>query len=136
MVGRFIGSALLQKWKAGPMLGYVAILAGLLVAVSMLSFGNAAVWSIIFVGLFNSVMFPSIFTLGIAELGPLTGEGSGLMIAAIVGGAIIPEIQAYMADKIGLHHAFLLPILCYAFIAYYGFKGSKPAPRPSYLPSV
>jgi len=129
MVGRFIGSALLQKWKAGPMLGYVAIVAGVLVAISMLSFGNAAVWSIILVGLFNSVMFPSIFTLGIAELGPLTGEGSGLMIAAIVGGAIIPEIQAYMADKIGLHHAFLLPILCYAFIAFYGFKGSKPEPR-------
>jgi len=129
MIGRFVGSYLLQKIKAGPMLGFVAIIAGILVAVSMLTFGNVAVFSIIFVGLFNSVMFPSIFTLGIAELGPLTGEGSGLMIAAIVGGAIIPEIQAYMADKIGLHHAFLLPILCYAYIAYYGFKGSKPEAR-------
>jgi FHS family L-fucose permease-like MFS transporter len=129
MVGRFIGSILLQKIKAGPMLGYVAIIAAILVATSMLTFGYTAVWSIILVGLFNSVMFPSIFTLGIAELGPLTGEGSGIMIAAIVGGAIIPEIQAFMADRIGIHHAFLLPILCYAFIAYYGFKGSKPEPR-------
>ena len=129
MIGRFIGSILLQKLKAGPMLGFVAIVAAILVATSMLTFGNLAVWSIIFVGLFNSVMFPSIFTLGIAELGPLRGEGSGLMIAAIVGGAIIPEIQAFMADRIGLHHAFLLPILCYAFIAYYGFKGSKPESR-------
>jgi FHS family L-fucose permease-like MFS transporter len=128
MIGRFIGSALLQKLKAGSMLGYVAIIAGVLVMVSMLSFGSIAVWTIILVGLFNSVMFPSIFTLGIAELGPLTGEGSGLLIAAIVGGAIIPEIQALMADHIGLHHAFLLPVLCYAFIAYYGFKGSKPEP--------
>jgi FHS family L-fucose permease-like MFS transporter len=75
-------------------------------------------------------MFPSIFTLGIAELGPLTGEGSGLLIAAIVGGAIIPELQAMMADKIGLHHAFILPVLCYAFIAYYGFSGSKPVHQP------
>ena len=130
MIGRFVGSALLQKIKAGAMLGYVAIVAGLLVSASMLSFGSIAVWSIVCVGLFNSVMFPSIFTLGIAELGPLTGEGSGLLIAAIVGGAIIPEIQALMADHIGLHHAFLLPVLCYAFIAYYGFKGSKPETRP------
>jgi FHS family L-fucose permease-like MFS transporter len=129
MVGRFIGSALLQKIKAGRLLGVVAIVAGTLVLVSMLSFGSVAVWTIVLVGLFNSVMFPSIFTLGIAELGPLTGEGSGLLIAAIVGGAIIPEIQALMADHIGLHHAFLLPVLCYAFIAYYGFKGSKPEPR-------
>ena len=131
MIGRFVGSALLQKLKAGSMLGFVAIVAAILVMISMLSFGLIAVWSIILVGLFNSVMFPSIFTLGIAELGPLTGEGSGLMIAAIVGGAIIPEIQAAMADRMGLHHAFLLPILCYAFIAYYGFKGSKPEPRPA-----
>ena len=128
MIGRFAGSAVLQKLKAGPLLGYVAIAAALLVGVSMLTFGSIAVWSIILVGLFNSVMFPSIFTLGIAELGPLTGEGSGLMIAAIVGGAIIPEIQAAMADRMGLHHAFLLPVLCYAFIAYYGFKGSQPEP--------
>lgn len=129
MVGRFVGSALLQKIKAGSMLGFVAIVAGLLVMTSMLSFGSIAVWSIILVGLFNSVMFPSIFTLGVAELGPLTGEGSGLLIAAIVGGAVIPEIQAYLADHIGLHHAFLLPVICYAFIAYYGFKGSKPEPQ-------
>ena len=129
MVGRFVGSALLQRIKAGAMLGVVAIAAATLVCVSMLSFGSVAVWSIILVGLFNSVMFPIIFTLGIAELGPLTGEGSGLLIAAIVGGAIIPEMQALMADHIGLHHAFLLPILCYAFIAYYGFRGSKPQPH-------
>lgn len=126
MVGRFAGSALLQKMKAGKLLGIVAIVAAVLVTLSMLSFGYVAVGSIILVGLFNSVMFPSIFTLGIAELGPLTGEGSGLLIAAIVGGAVIPGIQAMMADHIGLHHAFLLPVLCYAFIAYYGFSGSKP----------
>ncbi len=132
MLGRFAGSALLQKIKAGSMLGVAAIIAALLVMTSMLSFGSLAVWSIILVGLFNSVMFPSIFTLGIAELGPLTGEGSGLLIAAIVGGAIIPEIQAFMADHfIGLHHAFLLPVLCYAFISYYGFKGSKPEAQPA-----
>ena len=78
MVGRFIGSAILQKLGTGPVLGFAAIAAGLLVTTSMLGFGSLAVWSIILVGLFNSVMFPSIFTLGIAGLGALTGEGLGV----------------------------------------------------------
>ncbi len=90
MVGRFIGSAVLQKVRPNMALGTVAIVAGLLVVTSMLSFSSLAVWSILLVGLFNSVMFPTIFTLGIAELGPMTGKGSGLLIAAIVGGAVIP----------------------------------------------
>jgi len=136
MCGRFIGAWILQKIKAGKLLGFVGLVAGVLVLTSMLSFGWLAVGTIVLVGLFNSVMFPSIFTLGIAELGPLTGEGSGLLIAAIVGGAIIPELQAMMADKIGLHHAFILPVLCYAFIAYYGFKGSKPVSQPNSLASI
>jgi FHS family L-fucose permease-like MFS transporter len=71
-------------------------------------------------------MFPSIFTLGIAELGPLTGDGSGLLIMAIVGGAVIPFAQGSLADRIGLHHAFILPAICYLYIVYYAFRGSKP----------
>jgi FHS family L-fucose permease-like MFS transporter len=77
------------------------------------------------VGLFNSIQFPTIFTLGVAEMGPLTGEASGLLITAIVGGAIIPELQGLLADRIGIHHAFVLPILCYLYIAWYGMSGSK-----------
>jgi FHS family L-fucose permease-like MFS transporter len=107
-------------------LGTVAIIACGLVTTSMITFGHVAVWTIILVGLFNSVMFPSIFTLGIAGLGPLTGKGSGLLVAAIVGGAIIPELEGALADHIGIHHAFILPALCYIFIAFYGFKGSRP----------
>ena len=125
MVGRFIGSAVLQKLRAGSVLGGVAIVACLLVTASMLTFGSLAMWSIIAVGLFNSVMFPSIFTLGIAGLGPLTSKGSGLLVAAIVGGAIIPVVQGAIADRIGIHHAFILPVLCYLYIAFYGFRGSK-----------
>ncbi|MBV8864100.1 MAG: sugar MFS transporter, partial [Acidobacteriaceae bacterium] len=113
MIGRFIGSAVLQKVRAGKLLGLVAVAACLLVAISMLSFGHFAMWAIILVGLFNSVMFPSIFTLGIAGLGPLTGKGSGLLVAAIVGGAIIPVAEGALADRIGIHHAFILPALCY-----------------------
>ena len=126
MVGRFIGSAILQKVRTGIVLGTAAIVACLLVSTSMLSTGHVAMWSVILVGLFNSVMFPSIFTLGIAELGPLTGEGSGILIMAIVGGAIIPVLVGALADRIGIHHAFLLPAICYLYIVYYGFKGSRP----------
>jgi MFS transporter, FHS family, L-fucose permease len=128
MVGRFIGAAVLKTVRTGPLLGWVALVAFVLVSTSMLSYGWIAVWTIILVGLFNSVMFPSIFTLGIAQLGPLTGEGSGLLIAAIVGGAIVPELEGMLADKIGIHHAFVIPALCYLYIAFYGFVGSKPAP--------
>lgn len=125
MIGRFIGSAILQRIKTGTLLALCAVVATILVVISMLTFGHVAVWSILLVGLFNSIMFPSIFTLGIAEMGPLTGEASGLLVTAIVGGAIIPELQGILADRIGIHHAFILPILCYIFIAYYGVKGSK-----------
>lgn len=125
MVGRFIGSALLQKIRTGTLLGIFAIVACLLVCTSMLSLGHVAMWSIIAVGLFNSIMFPSIFTLSIEGLGPLTGEGSGILVAAIVGGAIIPELQGVIADRIGIHHAFFLPAICYIYIAYFAFRGSR-----------
>lgn len=126
MVGRFIGSAALQKLSARTVLGCVAISAALLVVASIMSTGPVAMWTVIAVGLFNSVMFPSIFTLGIAELGPLTSKGSGLLVMAIVGGAIIPYMEGSLADSIGIQHAFIIPVLCYLFIAYYGFVGSRP----------
>jgi FHS family L-fucose permease-like MFS transporter len=125
MVGRFLGSYILQKTNPGRLLGLVALVAFVLVGISMLSFGSVAMWSILLVGLFNSIMFPTIFTLGIAGLGPLTGEGSGLLVMAIVGGAIIPEVQGVIADSIGIHHAFILPLVCYLYICYYGFRGSR-----------
>jgi MFS transporter, FHS family, L-fucose permease len=126
MVGRFIGSALLQKVKTGTLLGIFALVAALLVCTTMLTTGMIAMWSVILVGFFNSIMFPSIFTLGIAKLGPLTGDGSGLLIMAIVGGAILPVVQGAIADRIGVHHAFILPVICYLYIMYYAFRGSRP----------
>jgi len=125
MIGRFIGSGLLQKMRTGTLLGTNSIVAGLLVTISMLTDGKLAMWSILLVGLFNSIMFPSIFTLGIEGLGPLTGEGSGLLVCAIVGGAIIPELQGMIADHVGIHHAFFLPVFCYLYIAYFAFWGSR-----------
>lgn len=126
MVGRFIGSGLLQKVRTGTLLGICAICAAALVAVSMLTNGHVAMYSIILVGFFNSIMFPSIFTLGVAELGPLTGDGSGVMIMAIVGGAIVPLLQGWIADRIGIHHAFFLPVICYIYILFFALNGSKP----------
>jgi FHS family L-fucose permease-like MFS transporter len=130
MIGRFIGAAVLQKLSTRTVLGTVAVVACLLVLTSMASTGWLAMGTIICVGLFNSVMFPSIFTLGIEGLGPLTGKGSGLLVQAIVGGGIIPVAEGALADHIGIHHAFILPALCYIYIAYYGFKGSVPKAEP------
>ncbi len=124
MIGRFIGAAGLQKLPTRAVLGTVAVVACLLVVTSMLSHGWLAMATIICVGLFNSVMFPSIFALGVEGLGPLTAKGSGLLVQAIVGGAIIPVAEGALADRIGIHHAFILPALCYIYIAFYGFKGS------------
>jgi len=114
--------------KTGHLLGLAGICTATLVCVSMLTSGHLAMWSIILVGFFNSIMFPSIFTLGIAELGPLTGDGSGMLVMAIVGGAIIPVAQGAIADRIGIHHAFFLPVICYLYIVYYAFRGSRPVP--------
>jgi FHS family L-fucose permease-like MFS transporter len=126
MVGRFLGSALLQKMSTRGLLGICAVCAASLVATSMLATGHFAMYSIILVGFFNSIMFPSIFTLGVAELGPLTGDGSGVMIMAIVGGAIIPVAQGAIADRIGIHHAFFLPVICYLYILFFALSGSRP----------
>jgi MFS transporter, FHS family, L-fucose permease len=126
MVGRFIGSALLQKMSTRGLLGICAVCAAALVAISMLTSGHVAMYSIILVGFFNSIMFPSIFTLGVAELGPLTGDGSGVMIMAIVGGALLPVAQGAIADRIGIHHAFFLPVICYLYILYFALSGSRP----------
>src|SRR5579864_6616598 len=126
MLGRFIEIGLLQKMKTGNLLGICAICASALVALSMLTTGHFAMYSIILVGFFNSIMFPSIFTLGVAELGPLTGDGSGIMIMAIVGGALIPVAQGWIADHIGIHHAFFLPVICYLYILFFALSGSKP----------
>jgi MFS transporter, FHS family, L-fucose permease len=126
MIGRFLGAGLLRRVRPGNLLGLCAICAATLVSASMILGGHTAMWSILSVGLFNSIMFPTIFSLGVAELGPLTGSGSGILTMAIVGGAVLPVIQGVIADHVGIHHAFFLPLLCYLYILFYGLSGSKP----------
>lgn len=126
MVGRFVGSGIQRKIKPNLMLAFNAFIAAILVITSMLTYKEVAMWSILAVGLFNSIMFPTIFTLAINGLGKHTGQASGILCTAIVGGAILPVIQGYFADTIGIHHAFFIPVLCYMYIAFYGLKGYKP----------
>jgi FHS family L-fucose permease-like MFS transporter len=97
----------------------------LLLIATMTTSGTLAMYSIVAIGLFNSVMFPTIFSLGIERMGPLTGKASSLLIMAIVGGAILPYLQGHLADSIGVQHAFVLPLLCYAYIVFYGLRGSQ-----------
>ncbi|MCU1307261.1 MAG: putative mannose transporter, family [Acidobacteriaceae bacterium] len=126
MVGRFLGAAVLRRVKTGHLLALCAVCTSVLVIISMLSSGHIAMWSILAVGFFNSIMFPCIFSLAVAELGPLTGNGSGILNMAIVGGAIVPVIQGAIADRIGIHHAFFVPVICYMCILFYALSGSKP----------
>jgi FHS family L-fucose permease-like MFS transporter len=126
MIGRFLGAPVLRRIRAGHVLAVCATAAAALVTTSMITGGHTAMWTILAVGFFNSIMFPTIFSLGVAELGPLTGNGSGLLNMAIVGGAVLPLIQGALADRFGLHHAFVLPVICYAYIFFYALSGSRP----------
>jgi FHS family L-fucose permease-like MFS transporter len=126
MVGRFIGAVVMQKIAAGKVLAFNAVAAAVLVLVAMSSSGSLAMWAILSVGLFNSIMFPTIFSLAVTGLGKYTSQGSGVLCLAIVGGAIIPLLQGVLADNIGLQLSFILPVLCYGYICFYGLKGSVP----------
>ena len=128
MLGRFVGSALLQRVKTGSLLGVMAIVAFCLVVISLFTSGHLAMGAILAVGFCNSIMFPSIFTLGIQDLGPLTSKGSSLLIAAILGGAIVPKMQGILADKIGLQPSFFLPAICYIYIAAFGLLAIRRPP--------
>ncbi len=131
MIGRFIGSGLQRRIRPAKMLAFNAAVAILLVVTSMLSTGYVAMWSILLVGLFNSVMFPTIFALSVHGLGKHTSQASGILCMAIVGGAIIPVMQGIIADNIGIQHAFFIPVICYLYIGYYALKGHVPSFRNS-----
>jgi FHS family L-fucose permease-like MFS transporter len=123
MVGRFLGAYLLSKVKPGYLLAGVALGAVLLVLLSVSTRGEVAMWSLLAVGLMNSIMFATIFTLALAGLGRHTGEASGLLNVAIVGGAVVPMLFGLVADAGSLRLAFVLPIICYAYIMWYGLRG-------------
>ncbi|MEZ0495069.1 sugar MFS transporter [Sphingomonas sp. IW22] len=125
MVGRFAGSAIMQRIPAETVLAAFSIGAFIVMLVTVFTTGPVAMWSLILVGLFHSIMFPTIFTLGIRGLGPLTEEGSGLLIMAIAGGALV-VVQGWLADAYGLQLSFLLTALCELYILFYALWGAKP----------
>ncbi len=125
MVGRFAGSAIMQRVDAGKVLAAFSIGAFIVMMITVFAQGPVAMWSLILVGLFHSIMFPTIFTLGIKGLGPLTEEGSGLLIMAIAGGALV-VVQGWLADHFGLQTSFLLTALCELYILFYALWGSRP----------
>jgi FHS family L-fucose permease-like MFS transporter len=126
LIGRLLGAWLVSRIPSGKLLGVFGFAATAMVVVSMVSTGHVAIWTLILCGFFNSIMFPNIFTLGIVGLGPMTSKGSGLIMTAVVGGAVIPFLFGALADKVGIQHALVVPIVCYLYIAYYGLIGSKP----------
>lgn len=125
MVGRFIGAALMQKVRPGLMLGLFATLAMAMVISSACTIGLAALLLLLGVGLCNSIMFPTIFTLGIEQLGDAKPQGSGILCTAIVGGAVIPPAFGALVDASGFGLALLLPAVCYAYIAGFGFRSGR-----------
>jgi FHS family L-fucose permease-like MFS transporter len=126
MVGRFLGTLTLRVFKPSRVLAIHAALAVLLIAFTMATSGPLAIDSVLAIGLVNSIMFPTIFTLAIHGLGEHTGQGSGILCMAIVGGAVLPVVQGAAADAVGIHHCFVVAALCYLYVAWYGAKGSNP----------
>lgn len=127
MIGRFIGSAVMRYMDDGKVLAFNAVAAGILLLVTVLTTGHVAMWCVLSIGFFNSIMFPTIFSLALKGLGRHTSQGSGILCLAIVGGALLPLVQGGLADTVGIHLAFLMPIFCYVYIAYYGALGSRTA---------
>ena len=136
MIGRFVGAALLLTADPRRLLVIYAAIAIALLITTIAGGGLISMWSVLAIGLFNSIMFPTIFTLAIDKLGPMTQKASSLLVTAIFGGAVIPLVQGYAADLLNaslgnetaaLQYAFCIPILCYVYIAWYGARGSRPA---------
>ena len=122
MLGRVIGFAVMRYVSPGKTLAVNAACVIALIFAAIFSQGQVAMWSLIAVGLFNSIMFPTIFSMALNKLGAFTGQGSGILCMAIVGGAIVPFAQGFLADVIGLQMSFLVPAACYTFILYFGWR--------------
>jgi FHS family L-fucose permease-like MFS transporter len=122
MVGRFIGFAVMRYVSPGKSLAFNSACSVLLILIAVFSEGRTAMWAIIAVGLCNSIMFPTIFSMALFRLGKFTSQGSGILCMAIVGGALVPVAQGFLADMLNLQISFLLPAACYLFILFFGLK--------------
>ncbi len=125
MIGRFVGAYLTKIIEPSKILTIFATMAITLLAISMLTNGYVAMWSILLVGLFNSIMFPTIFTLSLSGLGSYKPQASGILCTAIVGGAIIPPLYGFFTDQFDFKPALFLMVLCYFYIFYFSRKSTS-----------
>jgi MFS transporter, FHS family, L-fucose permease len=131
MMGRFVGSGMMKRIAASKLLSLFAAASLICATVAVLGSGLIPVWAVVLIGFFHSIMFPTIFALSIKNLGPMTKRGSSLLVMAIIGGAFFPAIMGRISDASGIKNAFVIPLLCYVFILYFGLSGYKPAPALS-----
>jgi len=127
MTGRFAGSALMKIVAPARLLSIFALGCLISVLVALLGNGIVPVWAVVLIGFFHSIMFPTIFALGIKNLGPLTKRGSSLMVMAIIGGAVFPAVMGKISDASNIQTAFVVPLVCYLYILYYAVAGYKPS---------
>jgi FHS family L-fucose permease-like MFS transporter len=127
MAGRFIGSAMMKRVAAARLLSLFAAASLICASVALLATGLISVWAVVLIGFFHSIMFPTIFALSIKNLGPLTKRGSSFLVMAILGGAFFPAIMGRISDASSIQTAFVVPLLCYLFILYFGLTGYKPS---------
>jgi len=131
MAGRFIGSAMMKRIAAPRLLSLFAAASLICATIALLATGLISVWAVVLIGFFHSIMFPTIFALSIRNLGTLTKRGSSLLVMAIIGGGVFPPIMGRISDASSIQRAFVVPLLCYAFILYFGLSGYKPASAPA-----
>jgi FHS family L-fucose permease-like MFS transporter len=127
MIGRFAGSAMMKHIPAPRLLGLFAGGAFVCVLVAILATGAAPVWAVVLIGFFHSIMFPTIFALSLKNLGAYTKLGSSLLVMSIIGGAVFPALMGLISDASNIQRAFVVPLVCYAYVLYFAVRGYKPA---------
>jgi MFS transporter, FHS family, L-fucose permease len=131
MIGRFVGSGMMKQVAAPKLLSLFAAASLICATIAVLGSGLISIWAVVLIGFFHSIMFPTIFALSIKNLGPLTKRGSSLLVMAIIGGAFFPAIMGRISDASSIKNAFVIPLLCYVVILYFGLSGYKPSPALS-----
>jgi FHS family L-fucose permease-like MFS transporter len=127
MVGRFIGFVALRRVPQAKALTFVSLLAVVFIATAIFGHGPLALWTLVSCGLFNSVMWPCLFPMSLEGLGEYTSQASGILVTMVVGGAVIPEIQGFIADHFGYQPSFGIVLACYLYILFFALRGHRPA---------
>jgi FHS family L-fucose permease-like MFS transporter len=127
MIGRFAGSAIMKRIAPPKLLALFAACASVCTVTAVVGTGAAPVWAVVLLGFFDSIMFPTIFALSVKNLGAYTKLGSALLVMSIIGGAIVPAVMGYISDASSIQKAFLVPLICYAYVLYFATRGYRPA---------